>query len=56
MAAASREALGNVVRRPWPVQFKIGLTIVVAIITIALLAVAYFTKRPKPPEVAAAAA
>jgi peptide/nickel transport system permease protein len=38
MAAASREALGNVVRRPWPVQLKIGLTIVVAIVTLAVIA------------------
>jgi peptide/nickel transport system permease protein len=38
MAAASREALGNVVRRPWPVQLKIGLTIVVAIVSLAVMA------------------
>jgi peptide/nickel transport system permease protein len=38
MTAASREALGNVVRRPWPVQLKIGLTIVVAIVALAVMA------------------
>jgi peptide/nickel transport system permease protein len=38
MAAASPDALAAADRRPWPVQLKVGLAIVAAIVTLALLA------------------
>jgi peptide/nickel transport system permease protein len=37
MAAASHEA-AHVIGRPWPLQLKVGLTIIVAIVTLAILA------------------